>query len=297
MYRIAGPGLSGRYADRRRSRAGLLQAGPGPCRKPFLASAGNPAYPLVVNLTSSPSAVRRFLPGVIALLMALVLGACSSAPPFDARAVAQEWAAYMQRDYVLRPGDRISVRVEGIATVEEVKDKTGNEQELVVSPTGTIDLRWLAAPLQVAGKSVGAARTLILEAFRGRFATPQVSVSLVQAATQSVYVCGEVFRPGPVPYEPGMTMVQAIAAAGSFNYTVKHSDIRVLRIAPNGSQRTFRVNLDAVLRDEWPDFLLLPGDVVYAQTSGIADAGNWVDLWIRRLLPFSLGGPALGTVQ
>jgi len=92
-------------------------------------------------------------------------------------------------------------------------------------------------------------------------------------------------------------MTQAIAAAGSFIHTVKHSDIRVLRIHPDGSQRTFRVNMDAVLLDQQPDFLLLPGDVVYAQTSGIADAGNWVDLWIRRLLPFSIGGPAIGTIQ
>lgn len=250
-----------------------------------------------MNPLPKPSVARRFLSGLVALLLVLVVGACSSAPPFDARAVAQEWAAYMQRDYVLRPGDQISVRVEGVdPSAEAVKDKS-NDQVLVVSPTGTIDLRMLPTPLQVAGKSVGSTRTLILEAFKGRFTTPQVSVVLLQAATQSVYVCGEVQQPGAIPYVPGLTMVQAIASAGSFHYTVKHSDVRVLRIAPDGSQRTFRVNMDAVLRDEWPDFLLLPGDVVYAQTSGIADAGNWVDLWIRRLLPFSIGGPALGTVN
>ena len=55
--------------------------------------------------------------------------------------------------------------------------------------------------------------------------------------------------------------------------------------------------MDAVLLEEWPDFLLLPGDVVYAQPSSIAEAGNWVELWIRRLLPFRLGGPALGAVN
>ena len=44
-------------------------------------------------------------------------------------------------------------------------------------------------------------------------------------------------------------------------------------------------------------FLLLPGDVVYAQTSTIADLGNLVELYVRRLLPFSLGGPALGTIN
>jgi protein involved in polysaccharide export with SLBB domain len=151
--------------------------------------------------------------------------------------------------------------------------------------------------LHVGGRSVGATRTEITEAYKTLFVEPRVSVNLLEAAAQSVYVCGEVFRPGPVVYQPGLTMTQAIAASGSFNYTVKHSDVRVLRLAQDGSNRTFRINMDAILLDQSPDFLLLPGDVVYAQTSGIADAGNWVDLWFRRLLPFSIGGPALGTIQ
>lgn len=231
---------------------------------------------------------------VLGVCLAFLLGACSSAPPFDAKAVAMEWAAYMQRDYVLRPGDRLSVRVDQLKGEGSTTDSV---QEVRVSPTGTIDLRDLSGPLHIGGRSVGAARTEIIEAYKAQFVEPRVSVALVEAATQSVYVCGEVFRAGPVPYQPGLTMTQAIAAAGSFNYTVKHSDVRVLRLGPDGSNRTFRVNLDAVLCDQSPDFLLLPGDVVYAQTSGIADAGNWVDLWFRRLLPFSIGGPALGTVQ
>ncbi len=208
-----------------------------------------------------------------------------------------EWAAYMQRDYVLRAGDRLAVHIPELSSAQgEVKDAV---QEVVVSPTGTIDLRRLPGPLQVAGRSMGAARTTVLEAYKvaGVLTDPTVSVTLTEAAVQSIYVCGEVHGPGPIPYTPGLTMTQAIAAAGSFNYTVKHSDIRILRIAPDGSQRTFRVNMSEVLLDESPDFLLLPGDVVYCQTSGIADAGNWVDLWFRRLLPFSLGGPALGTIK
>lgn len=232
----------------------------------------------------------------VALFPVFLAAACTSAPPFDAKAVATEWAGYMQRDYVLRAGDRLAVRVDQLSTIEgDTRDTT---QEVVVSPTGSIDLRRLPGPLPVAGKSVGAVRTLVLEAYKAALLSdPSVSVSLTEAAVQSIYVCGEVFRPGPVPYTPGLTMTQAIAAAGSFNFTVKHSDIRILRINPNGTQRTFRVNMDAVLLDQSPDFLLLPGDVVYAQTSTIADLGNLVELYVRRLLPFSLGGPALGTIN
>jgi protein involved in polysaccharide export with SLBB domain len=236
----------------------------------------------------------RFL---VAMLLGWLLAACSSAPPFDAKVMAQEWASYMQKDYVLRPGDRLSVRVDQLVP----RDGAAGDgvQEVIVSPSGSIDLHRIPAPLQVGGKSVAAARTLVFDAYKTEVfkENPTVSLTLTEAAVQSIYVCGEVFRPGPVPFTPGLTMTQAIAAAGSFNYTVKHSDIRILRINSDGTQRTFRVNMDKVLLDQSPDFLLLPGDVVYAQTSTIADVGNIVDLYIRRLLPFSLGGPALGRVE
>lgn len=253
-----------------------------------------PLLPTFPAVTSTPRSVLRspFRP---LLIVAVALAGCSSAPPFDAKAVALEWAAYMQRDYVLRAGDHLEVRVDGLQVQGDGEKDVS--QEVIVSPTGWIDLRGLPASVQVGGKSVGAARTLILEAYKGRYANPRVFVSLAEVGAQSVFVCGEVGRSGPVPYQPGLTMTQAIATAGSFNITVKHGDVRVLRIAADGTQRTFRVNMNSILLDEAPDFLLLPGDVIYCQTSGIAEAGNWVELWIRRLLPFSLGGPALGSVN
>jgi protein involved in polysaccharide export with SLBB domain len=220
-----------------------------------------------------------------------VLAACA-APPFDAKAVALEWAAFMQRDYSLRPGDKLTVRVDLGAEPRE----QANDQEVVVSPTGTIDLRLLPAPVQVAGRSIGAVRTLVSDEYRKQFANPRVSVNLREAALQSVYVSGEVARGGAQPYQTGMTMTQAVAAAGGFAITVKESDVRVLRINSDGTQRTFRVNMAAVLRDEQPDFLLLPGDIVYCQTSTIADLGNLVELYIRRLLPFAITGVSVGKV-
>jgi protein involved in polysaccharide export with SLBB domain len=229
---------------------------------------------------------------LVCTALSLVLAACA-APPFDAKAVALEWAAYMQRDYSLRPGDKLTVRIEQLGADPR---EQANEQEVVVSPTGTIDLRLLPAPVQVAGRSIGAVRTLVNDEYKKQFANPRVSVNLREAALQSVYVSGEVARGGAQPYQTGMTMTQAVAAAGGFAITVKESDVRVLRIATDGTQRTFRVNMAAVLRDEQPDFLLLPGDIVYCQTSTIADLGNIVELYIRRLLPFAITGVSVGKV-
>jgi hypothetical protein len=43
-----------------------------------------------------------------------------------------------------------------------------------------------------------------------------------------------------------------------------------------------------VLHDEAPDFLLLPGDVVYAQRKWIADVANTLHLYLWRLTPLSV---------
>ena len=234
------------------------------------------------------SAVVRRTSAVSAILL-LLWTSCAGAPPFDAKAVAMEWQSYMQRDYSLRPGDKLIVRVQPWTPADE------STQQVIISPTGTVDLNRLPGPLQLAGKTVGAARTAITEAYTAtNIADVRVSVTLAEASVQTVYVAGEVGASGAIPYRPGMTVTQAIAAAGSFKITVKESDIRVLRINADGTQRTFRVNVSDVLYAEYPDFLLLPGDVVFCQTSTIADMGNWVELYIRRLLPFAITGVSVG---
>ena len=59
---------------------------------------------------------------VLLLLSLLPFAACASAPPFDARAVAMEWATYMQRDYSLRPGDKLSIQVTQVGQDDSTND-------------------------------------------------------------------------------------------------------------------------------------------------------------------------------
>ena len=136
---------------------------------------------------------------VLCYVLFTALGACAGAPPFDAKAVAREWAAYMQRDYNLRPGDKLGVQV---VRVGEDTPENSVVQQVIVSPNGTVDLLRLAQPIHVSGRSVAGIRSLILDAYEQVFANPRVSVTLVEASAQSVYVCGEVYRAGPIPYQP-----------------------------------------------------------------------------------------------
>ncbi|NHN83597.1 polysaccharide export protein [Acetobacter musti] len=56
---------------------------------------------------------------------------------------------------------------------------------------------------------------------------PKVSVEIT--AYRMIAVLGEVARPGQYPYQPGMTMLTAVAAAGGFTYRSLESRAYVVR--------------------------------------------------------------------
>ena len=227
---------------------------------------------------------RRLVLPVLALLSCSI--GCASAPPFDAAAMVQEWAAFMQRDYVLRPGDSINVTAYGNPQFEVLA------QQVIVSPNGTVSLIRLPRELRAEGLSISGFRQVVQQAYSEVFINIEINVNLVEAALSTVYVAGEVQDPGPVPYVPGMTLSQVIAYTGGLAITAKDSDVRVLRNNSPGLPYTYRVNVSEILYQEGLDFLVLPGDVVFCQTSAIADAGIFIQLWIRNLLPFNIGGAA-----
>jgi polysaccharide biosynthesis/export protein PslD len=216
----------------------------------------------------------------LVLLPLLQLLACSSAPPLDVQSMLIEWSSHMQQNYQLRHGDRVAI---------SVYQDSSLAQEVIVSPAGTISLRRIPEEIRVEGHSMGSVRMQIQRAYAQKLPEAEVSVSLIEVAAASLYVAGEVRDPGVIAYTKGMTASAAVMAAGGLKFTAKWNDVRILRNRPGRAPKTIRIDMDKTLHGEGPDLLLLPGDVLYAQTSAIADAGNWVELYIRRLLPFQFG--------
>lgn len=217
----------------------------------------------------------------------LLFAACSAAPPADVARMAQEWSEYMQRDYVLRPGDRLRIHIE--PDVDNDLD-----QEVIIPPQGVVYLRKLEAGIRAVDISIGAFREEVRRAYAEsviKTPPPRITVTFLEVGAKSIYVTGEVFRPGPVPYSAGLTVAQAVAASGGMRITADWDDIRLLRSPGTPGQRTQRVNYEAILHRSEPDYLLLPGDVVYVQTSSIGDVGNFVELYVRRVLPIGGNNP------
>ena len=223
------------------------------------------------------------------LLGLLLLTGCASAPPFDAGQMLREWEGFMNQDHVLVPGDLLSV------TVYQFPELA---QKVIVSPEGTVTMMRLAQPVKAVGRKVSEFRKACEDAYAQVMPASEVSINLDTPNQKSVYVAGEVRNAAAVPWSSSLTAARAISAAGGFLITAKDSDVFVVRAEPGSRKpRMIRIDVDEILHGKQPDFVLLPGDIVWCQTSSIADVGNWVELYIRRMLPFSIGGPALGTIK
>ncbi|MCB1152123.1 MAG: polysaccharide biosynthesis/export family protein [Deltaproteobacteria bacterium] len=80
-----------------------------------------------------------------------------------------------------------------------------------------------------------------------------------------IYFDGEVKKPGPVPYEEGLTLLKAITLAGG--RTDLGSNRVVITRVDDGKNQQFKVNLRKISQDLTKDFVLQPGDIVKVRRS------------------------------
>jgi polysaccharide export outer membrane protein len=74
----------------------------------------------------------------------------------------------------------------------------------------------------------------------------------------TVYIYGEVQRPGQLRLERGMTLIQALAAGGGLTQRGTEKGIRIHRRGADGKVQVNQLPMDSALQD---------GDVVYVRES------------------------------
>jgi polysaccharide export outer membrane protein len=110
--------------------------------------------------------------------------------------------------YTLGPGDQVRIITFGEDTL------TG---EFRVNDSGNIALP-LAGPVHAAGLTSAGLETAVAAALRRGNLVHNPSVAVEIIAYRPIYVLGEVNKPGEFAYQPGMTVVTAVAVAGGFTY-------------------------------------------------------------------------------
>src|ERR1035441_5336226 len=90
---------------------------------------------------------------------------------------------------------------------------------------------------------------------------PVVSVTVLGANSQHVFMVGEVGHPGLLQITPGMTILPAIATAGLTPYSNKKK-IYILRGDPGKQQKVFFDYNKAVKKGDMQGVSLVPGDTI-----------------------------------
>jgi polysaccharide export outer membrane protein len=145
-------------------------------------------------------------------------------------------------DYQLGAGDKVRLITFGDEQL------TG---EFSVSADGTIALP-LLGPVPAAGKTTSELEKEVADALRQKNLYRDPSVSAEVIAYRPVFVLGEVNRPGQYPYQPGMTVVTAVAVAGGFTYRAVENTASIVRTV-SGKSVEGRATRETQVR---------PGDVI-----------------------------------
>lgn len=144
--------------------------------------------------------------------------------------------------YRLGPGDQVRVITVGDDAL------TG---EFRVGDGGRLALPMLGS-VRAVGLSPPALEKAIAQALVRAGLEREPSVSVEVTAYRPIFVLGEVNKPGQFPYQPGMTVLAAVALAGGFTYRAVDDYAAVVRTEVGG----------AVEGRVYGQSALAPGDVV-----------------------------------
>jgi len=163
------------------------------------------------------------------------------------------------KGFLLGPEDELEITVWGN------KELT---RTTAVRPDGLISMP-IIGDVQAAGLTADALAQRIAERLKQYLATiPSVSVAVKEINSYSVYVTGEVTKPGKFQLKSYVTVLQAISMAGGFTDFASKNKLQVIRITEDGDGQRKEIHIplrydDLVAgRGEPGNIVLHSGDTV-----------------------------------
>jgi len=197
---------------------------------------------------------------VVAVVGVLLTGCESTDDSIDAamaRAAADNQAVSPSYSTnLLEEGDIISVTFR-YSTNFDTTDRIGLD--------GNVNLQ-VAGLVKAANKTVLQLQDDLTKLYQSQDKDDPITVKIVTPEA-AVYVSGAVNRPGKIPLEHPMTVLESIMeAGGSDPLEAQLSDVLVLRVE-DGQQKTYHFNMTKILKGEDATvFYLRPFDVVRVPT-------------------------------
>lgn len=183
--------------------------------------------------------------------------------------------------YRLYAGDEVEISVPSAPELSRT---------VTVQPDGRVSLP-LIQPVMVADRTVPQVEAQLSDAYAGQLIRPEVDVAVKTATPLKVFIGGEVDKPGVYDMPGAIDSLQAVIMAGGFKTSAKRSQVVIIRRAPDGRAMMRVADLrqgvfDPGNTDAVP---LRRFDIVYVPHSSIAEAGLFVQQYLRDLNPVQFG--------
>jgi len=181
--------------------------------------------------------------------------------------------------------ERYTIQVGDVLDVTFFKTESMNQQ-VTVGPDGEIYLP-LVGRVRVVGRTVDDVTKEITEGYRREMIDPLITVSVAEFSGLEIYVSGEVQTPGIQPYRGGLTLVQAISAAGGFNRRARRQEVLLIRPGPDNQPVGTIVDVKAIQRKGQlsNDIPLAPLDIIYVHHKKIVNVNIFVEQYISDNIP------------
>jgi polysaccharide export outer membrane protein len=157
-------------------------------------------------------------------------------------------------EYIIGEGDVLRIKV--------WKEPDVSQNSITVRPDGMISLPLLGV-VKVSELTPSEIQEMLTSKFSRYLTKPQVTVTVAQIRSKSVYLTGEVKKPGIYQLTGPMDIMQLIIKAGGLNVYAHARNISVLRTV-DGKTQKIHVNYKQLLRGNniEQNVMLVPGDTI-----------------------------------
>jgi polysaccharide export outer membrane protein len=151
------------------------------------------------------------------------------------------------------------------------------DQSVTVQPDGFVTLQ-IVGDLKVRGLTLEQVKAAILEKASLRLTEPEITLVLKDFEKPYFVVGGEVGNPGKFEMHGSVTAVQAIAMAGGFKNSSKHSQVVLFRRDGPDLAKTEILNLKAAMTGSAsePNIDLRPGDMLIVPQNRVSKIERYV---------------------
>jgi protein involved in polysaccharide export with SLBB domain len=220
-----------------------------------------------------PAKSDRLLLRLAGIIVCVLFTACQSAPP--AR-TPDEMPTDSFIKVTLAPGDVVEIKFFYAPELNENQ---------TIRPDGKITLQ-LVGDVAAQGKTPEELHDELVRLYTPQLKRPEVAVIVRSLASHRVYVGGQVNEPKLIELKEPLTALEAIMQAGGFHMeTAQVKNVVVIR-NKNGQHYGCALDFSGALKgQEVAAFYLEPRDIVYVPQTTITNVDQWVDQYIRKVLP------------